>query len=334
MKYIQFSILMIFFIACSKEPGDLKSPNLQSVPVNPGDFTLTSLKDSVVADGFTYLEVLAKVDTKLLDTYKEVNFDIAPFGKFTNNSPSMKLTFDLNGEARAFIYSDIAGLTNVKATIGNLNRVKSIKFYKDNADTLKLLITRDNVPADNYSYAEITAITKKRPFANNQIVFVADRGTFTNNSSTYTIQASLNDTTKAYIKYSKSEPVRITATIYNTYSKEIYATFIPAWPGQIFVSPSVSTLPPLFTSMATITANLIRSTGTVTEGRIVHFYDSASVTGASIGTFLNTTLSNPSGIATSQYWLQDTSFHGFVYIKSYVDTDTGRVRGENRILIQ
>lgn len=203
----------------------------------------------------------------------------------------------------------------------------------DNSLTLK--VTKNNIPADNYSYAEISAILKKRPAANDLIVFTADKGLFANNSNIYSVNVSSNDTTKAYIKYNKAEVVRITAIIFGNDTKEVYATFLQAYPSQILIYPDVTTLPTLFTSKSLITAKLVRPTGMASEGLSINFYDSAATSSLrSIGSFLNSTYSNSQGNATVEYWIQDTSYHGFVYIKGYINSDTGKVMGGNRIFIQ
>jgi hypothetical protein len=92
-------------------------------------------------------------------------------------------------------------------------------------------------------------------------------------------------------------------------------------------------LPASYSSQTLIKARLIRNIGSVSEGQSVQFYDSTS-SNKSVGIFLNITQSNGLGEATSQYWIQDTTFHGFVYIKGYVLTDKIKVIGMNRILIQ
>ena len=200
---------------------------------------------------------------------------------------------------------------------------------------LTLAVTKNNVPADNYSYAEITAVVKKRPAANDLIVFTTDRGLFPNNSNTYSVNISSNDTTRAYIRYNKAEVARITANVFGNDTKEVYVTFTPAYPSQILINPDVNTLPALFTSKSLITSKLIRPTGMASEGLFINYYDSTAVAnGRSIGTFLNNTYSNSQGNATVEYWLQDTSYHGFVIIKGFLISDTGKVVGSNRIYIQ
>lgn len=201
--------------------------------------------------------------------------------------------------------------------------------------SIELIVTKNNVPSNNYTFGEISAITKFRPNANDIIVFKADKGTFSNNSNTYSVNVSSNDTTRALLKYNKSDIVRVTATIYNKYSKEVFVNFLTSFPTQILVSPDSSTLQPLFTSKCNIKSTLTRQIGGVSEGLFVHYYDSISTSsGGSIGTFHNSTYSNAQGETTVEYWLQDTTYHGFVFIKSYIDTDTGRVIGLNKIYIR
>lgn len=201
--------------------------------------------------------------------------------------------------------------------------------------SIELIVTKNNVPSDNYTFAEISAITEYRPNANDLIVFTADKGVFSNNSNTYSVNVSSNDTTRAFLKYNKSDIVRVTATIYNKYSKEVFVNFLTSFPTQILVSPDSSTLQPLFTSKCLIKSTLIKSVGSISEGLLTYYYDSiATPSGGSIGTFHNSTYSNSQGETTVEYWLQDTTYHGFVFIKSYIDTDTGRVIGINKIFIQ
>lgn len=201
--------------------------------------------------------------------------------------------------------------------------------------SIELIVTKNDVPADNYTFAEISAVTKFRPTANDLIVFQADKGTFSNNSNTYSVNVSSNDTTRAFLKYNKPGLVRVTATVYNKYSKEVFVSFQTSFPTLILINPDSSALQPLFTSKCNITAKLTRQVGSVSEGLLVTFYDSiATSSGGSIGTFHNITYSNAQGESTVEYWLQDTSYHGFVFIKSYFDTDMGRVTGTNKIFIR
>jgi hypothetical protein len=210
-----------------------------------------------------------------------------------------------------------------------------LKAPEQVGSSIELIVTKNNVPSDNYTYGEISAVTKFRPNANDIIVFKADKGVFSNNSNTYSVNVSSNDTTRAFLKYNKADVVRVIATIYNKYSKEVFVNFLTSFPTQILISPDSSTLQPLFTSKSNIKSKLTRQVGSVSEGLLINYSDSVGTSsGGSIGTFHNNTYSNSQGETTVEYWLQDTTYHGFVFIKSYIDTDTGRVMGLNKIYIR
>jgi hypothetical protein len=210
-----------------------------------------------------------------------------------------------------------------------------LKTYYQSDHDFELFVSKNNVPADNYDFAEISAVTKVRASANDIIEFKADKGVFSNNSTSYSVNVSLNDTTRAFLKYNKSDIVRVTATVYNKFSKEVFVNFLTSFPTQLLVIPDTSTLQPLFTSKCYVKSILTRQVGSVSEGLLVNYYDSiATSVGGSIGSFHNLTYSNAQGESTVEYSLQDTAYHGFVYIKSFIDTDAGRVVGVNRIYIQ
>lgn len=336
MKYIIIFFIAAILTGCGKEVLELNQPQLQNPPVDPNDVLISFLGDSIPADGKSFGEVSLKVSSTVLAKYKEANFQVFPIGKFNNDSTTTKLTLDINGEARIFVKSDIAGLAYVKTTINNLSKTTVVKFYKSNFDTLQLSLVNNIVPADNYSYAEIRAVTKGLNPNNRSITFVTDKGLFSNNSNTYTLQTGANDTTRAYVRYSKTDLVKITATVAGTYSRELYINFAPAYPTQLQVDMDSVFLTRTFTAKTKVTVRLLRSFGTASEGQIVHYYDSVAAPGPlrSIGNFFNATISNAAGSSTAEYRLMDITYSGFVYIKSYVETPAGRVYGQNVLLIQ
>ncbi len=201
-------------------------------------------------------------------------------------------------------------------------------------NSLKLAVTNNNVPADNYSYAEIKAIIKTNK-SNDVITFTTDKGVFANNTNTYTVGIATTDTIKAYIKYNKTDLVRITAKIADNFTKETFTSFVPAYPTNLIINPDASSIAATFTSSSIITSNLMRLDGTVTEGMVIQYHDSiATPLGGSIGVFLNNTYSDNQGHATVKYWLQNNTYQGFVYIKGVIDTPAGKVKGESRIYVQ
>ena len=201
--------------------------------------------------------------------------------------------------------------------------------------SIQLIVSKNNVPSDNYSFDEVSALTKYRPNANDIIVFKTDRGVFSNDSSVYTVNVSSNDTTRAFLRYNSASIIRVTATIFNKYSKEVYIKFLTSYPSQILTYPDSSSLKASFTSKTLIKSKLLRPVGFVSKGLTLNYYDSiATSTGGSIGSFLNSTYSDSLGQMTVQYCLQDTAYHGFVFIKNYIDTGNGRVYGMSKVYIR
>lgn len=335
--------LLLFFsllISCDKVE-ELQKVTLIGEQIKDTEMTLTIPVGSVQADGKTFSVVTLTITTtnKSLIKNKSVTFDISPVGKFSNGSTSISIALDLDGKAVAYVSSIIEGKGTIKAKVDDAVRTGSIDFTKVNVpsaiDTLVLTVSKNDVLADNYSYAEINA-TSKDPTTlakTKTIKFTTDKGSFSNDLKEITTNIGLDNVAKAYLKYNKPELVRVTATISNTYTKELFVKFVPALPDQIFIEPKTINLSSKLPSNSEIVARLVRSTGLVSDGQVVIFYDSTA-TNKSIGTFFNTTKSNTSGEATAQYSLQDSTYKGFVYIKGYVNDGAKKILGVNRILIK
>ncbi|MEL1246320.1 hypothetical protein AAEO56_18755 [Flavobacterium sp. DGU11] len=196
---------------------------------------------------------------------------------------------------------------------------------------IALEATVNNAPADNYSYAEVTAMITGRLSASDQVIFTAENGLFANGAATYTVTAVSGQAVKAYLKYDRAGQVRVTAAAFGK-TKEVFLNFVPAWPDALMLSPDTGSLASEYTSNSLITTRLLKNTGVPTQGLLISYRDSIAG-GGSVGTFLNNTQSDANGNATVRYWVQDTTHHGFVYIKGEISTPTGVKKAENRIYI-
>ena len=241
ISYLLLFLLTSFFFSCEKV-GDLNKPDLAPPPSPPAvgnpaiDLTIT--RDNAAADGVQYNELLFKLQEPAKYSFTEVNFEIAPIGKFTNGGTTQKVPLDINGEARIFATSSFAGPATVRATVGSFSKQSTIQFQT-------------------------------------------------------------------------------------------------AWPDQIIVEPDSVFLPASPGMKTNLHVKLLRTIGTVSNGLVVQLSDSTIVAHpASVGIFLNTTTSGINGIATSEYWLQNTTYHDYVYLKAIVNTPSGPVRGINRIRIR
>ncbi len=212
------------------------------------------------------------------------------------------------------------------------DEAESLQITPQPTANLQLAVTIDNVPADDYSYAVLTATTGIQ--ANHNVVFTTDRGHFSNGLTSYTAVATVAQPAKAYLKHNTAESALVSASVSNQNTSEAWVNFLPAYPAFITVNPAVSTLPAALTSTTIVNSQLIRLNGNVSEGMTVTYRDSIAIPGGgSIGTFLNNAPANATGNATVQYWLQNNTYHGFVYIIAEVVTNTGIVSGRNKIFI-
>jgi hypothetical protein len=335
MKYYLFIFLMVLLAACD-DREELVSPSLQNPPIDSTEIVMSSIPDSVLASEGSYGQVVIKVSENILSKYRNVSLQISPIGKFNNDSTTITMPIDINREARVFVKSGQPGIAYVKATIGSASRTTFVKFYKPLFDTLQLVLGSNNVPADNASYAEIVAISKHLDPANRTITFSSDKGVFSNGNNTYSITAGANDTTRAYLKHNSPDIARVTAVVSGSYSKEVFVSFSTAFPQHALLETDSSVLTPTLTAATNVTVQLMRSPGIVSNGQVVHFYDSAAVSPPllSLGSFFNVTVSDNTGKATAQYRMQTTGYTGLLYIKCYVETPAGRVYGQNTIVVQ
>lgn len=337
MKY--FKVLLfaaVFFTACSDDREQLVQPSLQNDLIDSTEIMLSRFSETVVVAPDSFGQLIVKVSPEILKKHSDVVFQIFPIGTFNNDSIILRMKLDITGEARAIVKCLTPGVAYIRATVGNASRTTSVTFKKPEFDTLKLFVQTDNVPADNISYAEIYAVTKNLDPANRSIIFTADKGVFSNGEATYTIQAGANDTTRAFIRYSRADRIRIVATASAKYSKEIFLNFSTAYPKNIRIETDSAVLTPTLTAFTPVTVQLTRDPGTVSPGQVTHFYDSVAVGGGrqSAGSFFNVTTSDETGKTFAQYRIQRTDYAGLLYIKCYVETPAGRIYGENTVVIQ
>lgn len=209
------------------------------------------------------------------------------------------------------------------------------KFDSVNTDNVSLTLIKDSVIADGTTNAEfLIKVNSSVVKTYKEVVLsVSPIGKFPDGSTSLNTTIDASGEAKIFINSFAKGISTVKADITNLCSKSASVHFITSFPEQILMQPAVNTMPSSLTSSASITAKLIRSNGSVSNGFYVNFYDSTT-TNLSVGVFLNTTASNNSSECTTTYSIQDTSYHGLVYIKGYIMTNTGKITGFNKILIQ
>ena len=346
MRIIYFILLVLVISSCHKPDEDLHQPDLINKDVKATDFRIDFItKDTVAADTSIYTQVKLTVGAVLANRYKVAFLSIGPIGQFSNHKDTITLSIDVNNSVHAYVTSNVVGLATIKASIGNLSHDTSLLYTVRSLDTIRISVINDNVPADNYSYAEIIVQTSNPKNLSNArtVTFTTDRGTFSNNKDTFTTNIVTDSTHKtyilarAYLKNDHIEKARVTATISNTNSVDTIVTFTPSWPQYVSINADSTSLKDTFGTTSKITAKLSRSYGIVSPLRFVYFKDSLSGSGKSIGSFINTTLSDNAGSVTTQFWLHgdSTAHNKVIFIEGFVVTDNrDTIRGYNQIYLR
>jgi hypothetical protein len=204
------------------------------------------------------------------------------------------------------------------------------------AADVKVNVTANNIPADGYSNAEITVDLTDTSLVlpGTNISFTSNNGTFTNGTISYSVPSGNNGMTEAYLKCNQAGVVNVTATVSSSFSETVAVTFVPALPDQVTLAPDIPTLTYSTAPQANLTTTLSRLLGTPSTGQALTYSDSTAIGGKSVGIFVNTTLSNASGVATAQYLLQDSTYTGFVYLKASIGSTNKTISGTTRLLIK
>jgi hypothetical protein len=197
-------------------------------------------------------------------------------------------------------------------------------------------VVKDNVPADGVNYNEILVKidnTLKNNF--NEVIFeISPNGKFSNGAVAQKVPIDVNGEARVYAESTSVGTSIVRATV-GTYTRQIGTIFEKAWPDQIIVESDSVFLPALPGMNTAVRAKLSRSTGVISPGITVLFTDSTGVNSKpSVGVFLNTTVSDASGFSTTRYWLQDTTYHGEVYLIAIVQAQDGEKRGRTRVRIR
>jgi hypothetical protein len=163
---------------------------------------------------------------------------------------------------------------------------------------------------------------------------ITSDGAFLNGANTQKVQLDINGEARIMARSTKVGSVLVQATV-GPYSKQVTSSFQRSWPDQVIVEADSVFLTPLPGMNTGVKARLLKASGIITPGITVRFMDSTGLLAKpSVGVFLNTTMADAAGIASTRYWLQDTSYHHDVYLIATLEAPNGEKRGRTRIRIR
>lgn len=336
---ISCTFLCFCFSSCSSlfnKADDLNPQNIVTPNIESDDVVLFIVDDTLVANNLAYATIKVTVSKKLRAKYASATFNITPIGTLANDNDTQTIDLDTNGVATTFAKSATAGIASIRMALGATVIKTGTIVFKSAAltDSLQLTLLQNNVSADNSSYAMIDAhVLMNSIKTGGRIDLVTDKGTFSNGQTSMTISPVSSNTTQIYLRHNRAEIAHVTATLNNTFSKQIEITFVTAYPHTMAIDPSVVTTTATFNNEVLLSTRLMRIRGTPSAGQHVLYSDLTSA-GTSIGAFTNLQPSDATGTATAKYRLQDTNYHGYVYLKASVNVDTGQVSVVQKILVQ
>jgi hypothetical protein len=196
------------------------------------------------------------------------------------------------------------------------------KILRLQLDTNGVAAPNYAIPADNYSYSQILAIADSSVVdTTTTIVFTTDNGTFSTGGQSATVKIDLHGMASVFLKSKSVVSAHVQATIAGNYTQNISVTFVTAYPDSLFVNlpDSANDLPETRINFNTI---LYKHHGSSSPGLNIG-YEGFDNNGNSLGYFYDPTPSDTTGNATAQFWLNNSNYVGFIFIKAYIVIATG-----------
>ncbi len=223
------------------------------VAISPDTIEFTISGESLPADGFSVLELLAHVDPALAQAYRSIRFRATPPGMVVGGAASdgvssRTVTADSEGNAGAQLTSDKMnpgiGRSEVTAQLANFPevfRTLNVDFQPLSADTLELTASATSIPADGFSTVELLAvIDPATPPDFRNIIFETTRGTFvgigTVSGDTITVTADANGEARASLRSDREiGPVEVRAALASDSSvfRTLFLEFTAPAPGSV-----------------------------------------------------------------------------------------------------
>jgi hypothetical protein len=203
-----------------------------------------------------------------------------------------------------------------------------------NSSQISDTVLQDNAPADGVSTNELQFNSDASVDSfNSTVTFsISQNALFSNDSSQITAPINTQEHATASAFSLMPGLYTFTATVGGT-TTQGQTTFTTAWPQEVSVYSDSAFLTSMPGISAGITATLLRSPGKVSSGIFVIFSASDStMSGRVVGIIDKSTVLDSAGLAVTQYYVMDTSYHGVVLINAAVGISPGdSVRGNTRI---
>lgn len=297
--------------------------------------TLTATPQALPANGYATATIVAQIDPRSDERFRDISFHTT-LGRFpAGTSPgATSIVATANSEGRATVTLQSAaqvGTATVTAEIREGDAVKvareiQIPFERVPAsEVIVIQVGSFEAPADGSSITEVLArIDPAVPPEQRTVTFTTTLGSLgsPNVTSRQVLADSTNEARVGLVSPRELGTAIVTATL-NNLAARASVTFTPALPDSMSLRVSGSfKLTATFSTRVSLTAELFRSSGTVTRGTEVDFEAVDDSSGQGFGYFSGVAPSDATGTVTADFTPGNTGERGEATI-------TARVRGTN-----
>jgi hypothetical protein len=311
--------------ACNYHPRDY-SP---TAPGTAAALALTSSAASIPDDGFSVATITAQIDPAAAPDRRTIVFTTSAgtfLGATDNNGQKISMAADTAGKASVQLQSSRAvqtAIVDASISVGSqvlVDQRISVSFVAAGpSDLIALAASPDSAPADGVTAVHvIAAIAPGLAAGQRTVTFTTTLGAFAD-SQARTTMATADSSNHATVDLASPSAgqARVTGTVAQT-SAQTTATFTPALPDSIIVSPDKPAIKASLDDSTTVTVTLLRSVGTVTKGTVVSYrvVDSQS---RDLGFLIRSVSpSNDMGVSQAVVIAGNTSFRGTATIVATV----------------
>jgi hypothetical protein len=293
-------------------------------PAAPGDvLSLTVSPRALPADGFTSAQVVAEVDPRTGEKYRDIVFSTTlgsfPAGTSTG-ARTIVASADANGRATVVLRSAAqAGTATVTAEIRDGDAVKASQSVEVpfEAVSVSSVVTIDlsaaSAPADGAFVTSVIArVANALPSEQRTVSFSTTAGTLGGTSSTTAqVRAGSDDLASVGLVSPRTTGVATVTASVNNLTARRTIEFTPAMPDDATLVVSGSfRLSASFATKAILRAQLLRDTGTVSRGIEVAWTATDDSTGNRFGYWSGESQADTNGQVTAEFTPGTTAERG------------------------
>ncbi len=319
-------LLLVVLLLAGGACTDLDSPAEQDSVLQ-----VTISPRALPADGFSSAQVVAEIDPRSQERYRDITFSTT-LGSFPAGTSSGARTIvaaaDANGRAVVVLRSVAqAGTATVTAEVRDGESVKAarsvdVPFEAVAVSSVVVLeLGATSAPADGATVTNaIARVAAALPSEQRTVTFSTTAGTLAVSGSTSAqVRAGTDDLASVGLVSPRAVASAVVTASVNNLTARRTVEFTHAYPDAVSLAVQGSfRLTASFSTKATLRAELSRAVGSVTRGTEVRFTAVDDSTGQEFGFWSAVNDSDLNGIATAEFTPGNTSERGEATIRASV----------------